>query len=85
MSCTFWSPYQIYLQEIHRVLKPGGIVVFGCKFAALPQDTEEFVNIKEDAIVEKMEKAGFKVTSTKVEVDGGEDFKKNYKELKGTK
>jgi SAM-dependent methyltransferase len=81
----FLDPVSIYLQEIRRVLKPGGIVVFGCKFAALPQDAKEFVNIKEVAIVESMKEAGFKVTCTEVEVDGGEDFKKNYTELKGTK
>jgi SAM-dependent methyltransferase len=81
----FLDPLSVYLQEIHRVLKPGGIVVFGCKFQNLPQDSQEFVNINEDAIVEKMKAAGFKVTSTKIEVDGGADFKKNYTELKGTK
>lgn len=80
----FLDPLDVYLEEIHRVLRPGGIVVFGCKFAALPHDSKEFVNIKEDAIVDSMKKAGFEVTSTMVEVDGGKG-EKNYTELKGTK
>ena len=73
-----------YLAEIHRVLIPGGIVVFGCKFGSLPKETEHFVNIEAGPIVEAMEKAGLHVTTEMVEV-GPENRMANYTEIKGTK
>lgn len=66
----FLNPLDEYLPEIHRVLKPDGIVVFGCKFDLIPQDSDVFVNVKEELVVEKMEAAGLEVTSTCVDESG---------------
>ena len=79
----FLDPLPHYLQEMHRVLKPGGVVVFGCKFYALPEGTKEFVNTKPKPIVKAMEEAGFNVTVSKVEVDSGKDRTKNFIEIRG--
>jgi SAM-dependent methyltransferase len=65
----FLNPLQDYLSEIYRVLRPGGVIVFGCKFALLPDD-DVFVNTKEELIVEKMVEAGFKVQTTIVDEGG---------------
>merc|ERR1719281_1738824 len=65
----FLDPLPDYLEEIHRVLKPGtGEIVWGCKFDKVPQDNEVFVNVKEDEIVEMMKDAGFDVTSEAIDV-----------------
>lgn len=81
----FLDPLPLYLQEFHRVLKDGGSVTFGCKFGLLPEESKEFVNINPDLIVSEMEKGGFLVEKSYVKVDGGEDKRKNYIEIKGLK
>lgn len=84
----FLDPLSEYLNEIGRVLKSNGEVVFGCKFARLPTGTKEFVNIEQDAIVAAMEKAGLEVTTEKVVVDPDPDKESlnlNYIEIKGKK
>mmetsp|Transcript_3474 Transcript_3474/g.7542 ORF Transcript_3474/g.7542 Transcript_3474/m.7542 type:complete len:227 (+) Transcript_3474:98-778(+) len=79
----FLDPLEEYMQEIHRVLAPnGGTVVFGCKFGAIKDSPYPFVNKEEAPIVEKMEAAGFDVTSNKIDL--GNDMY-NYVELKGIK
>lgn len=83
----FLSPLEEYLKEMKRVLKPGGTVVFGCKFGSLPEagTTEEFVNVNRHEICDTMRKAGFVVTMNKVLVDGGDVEMKNYVEIRATK
>jgi len=80
----FLDPLSEYLAEINRVLKPKGKVVFGCKFANLPRDNAEFVNVSKSAVVDAMGEAGFEVSTTRVAVDGG-DPAKDYIEVLGEK
>ena len=82
----FLVPLPEYLGEMNRVLKPGGKLVWGCKFGNLPRDNNtDFVNVSKSAIADAMEKAEFEeVSTTKVAVDGG-DPKKDYIEIKGEK
>mmetsp|Transcript_32880 Transcript_32880/g.46719 ORF Transcript_32880/g.46719 Transcript_32880/m.46719 type:complete len:236 (+) Transcript_32880:112-819(+) len=70
----FLDPLEEYLTEIRRVLKPGGVVSFGCKFPALPKDSDVFINVEEEIIVEKMEQAGFEVKSTFVKLPERHSF-----------
>jgi len=78
----FLDPLADYLTELHRVLQKDGILFWGCKFHAVPKDSDEFVNTDEHVIVEAMKKAGFEVSSTFVEL--GED-RANYTALIGRK
>jgi SAM-dependent methyltransferase len=80
----FLDPLPVYLEEIHRVLKPGGFVSFGGKFGFPPTDTKEFINIEPDAIIDAMKKAGFDVSREEVIVDE-KNVKMNYTEIKATK
>ena len=83
----FLSPLEDYLREIKRVLKPGGKIVFGCKFGSLPKEgtTQEFLNVNRHVICDALEKEGFDVSVSKVLVDGGENEMKNYVEIVGVK
>ncbi|KAL3794416.1 hypothetical protein HJC23_012953 [Cyclotella cryptica] len=83
----FLSPLEDYLREIKRVLKPGGKIVFGCKFGSLPKEgtTNEFVNVNRDVICDALKKQGFDVSFSKVLVDGGDNEMKNYIEIVGVK
>ena len=80
----FLDPLPEYLREIYRVLKVDGSVTFCCKFKALPQDSDVFVNVKEEDIVQKMKQAGFEVSSEAVTVSETETMQ-NYLEIKGTR
>lgn len=80
----FLNPLPDYLKELHRVIKPDGFVVFGCKFGSLPQDSSVFVNVNEEDITTMMENAGFEVTAEFIEISKDEPSK-NYMEIKGTK
>jgi SAM-dependent methyltransferase len=75
----FLDPLHVYLHEIRRVLKPGGTVTFGCKFAMLPKGTNEFINTNQDAIVDALRTAGFAVTVS------AHDGLGPWTEIKGTK
>jgi SAM-dependent methyltransferase len=81
----FLDPLDVYLKELHRVLKPHGFVVFGGLFDVVPHEGA-FVNFNEASIVAFMEASGFEVTSTNVyakkESDTGQPL---YTELKGIK
>ena len=75
----------MYIEEIKRVLKPGGTITFGCKFALLPQGTDEFVNVDQDKIVEQMRSAGFSSVLCS-SIDGSpDDASSRYIEIVGTK
>jgi SAM-dependent methyltransferase len=80
----FLDPLPVYLEEIHRVLKTGGVVSFGGNFNVPPTNTKEFINIEPDAIINAMKKGGFDVSREQVIVDE-ENVKINYTEIKGTK
>jgi ubiquinone/menaquinone biosynthesis C-methylase UbiE len=82
----FLYPLDTYLQEMKRVLKPGGMVVFGCKFGSLPKkgETKEFVNTNRNEICAALSRQGFDVTMNKVVVDK-ENEMSNYIEIVGMK
>merc|ERR1711933_496145 len=69
----FLDPLIDYLNEIHRVLKPGGEVVWGCKFDKVPKNNEVFVNVDEQKIIGMMESAGFQVSSEMIDVASIDD------------
>lgn len=67
----FLDPLDAYLAEMQRVLKPGGVVSFCCKFATVKDAGGAFVNIVEADILECIEKRNaFDVTSTFVDMGG---------------
>ena len=78
----FLDPLDAYLKEIKRVLKPGGVVVWGGKTskkdtaakkeeAAKRASTSPFKNLDFDVCKKAMEKAGFKkVTITELRLEG---------------
>lgn len=78
----FLDPLEEYLHEFHRVLVPGGTLVFGCKFQSVKDAQHPFVNTVEEPIVARMKHAGFEVTSTKVDLG---DPAINYVAIKGVK
>jgi arsenite methyltransferase len=56
----FLDPLHEYLQEIHRILKPNGKVVFGVSDEArIYSDTDYFVNTDWEKCLEAMRTAGF--------------------------
>jgi len=69
----FLDPLPDYLKEIRRVLKPGGEIVWGCKFDKVPKDSEVFVNVEEAKVVAMMEDAGFQVSSERIDVAGANE------------
>lgn len=77
----FLDPLDVYLDEIDRVLKPGGSVTFGFK-SSVKDMRPPFINTNVESIVEKMKTVGFDVTSSKVDL---EDPIYNYIEIKGVK
>lgn len=82
----FLHPLEAYLQEMKRVLKPGGKIVFGCKFGSVPKQgaTVEFVNVNRNEICNALSREGFDVSTEKVVVD--EDIEtSNYIEIVGVK
>ena len=55
----FLDPLSLYLQEFHRILKPGGSLNFGVKDVAKNMDQAIYVNTDWDKCIEEMKKSGF--------------------------
>ena len=55
----FLCPLSLYLQEFHRILKPGGSLNFGVKDVAKNMDQAIYVNTDWDKCIEEMKKSGF--------------------------
>ena len=55
----FLAPLDEYLKEIMRVLKPGGVVIFGYKAGVVNGNKNHFVNTDITQIVSAMAAAGF--------------------------
>ena len=66
----FLDPLDIYLREVHRILKPGGFVVWGCKEPAKQGDPKVFVNTDWDKCLGSMEAAGFRAEKGSVRLEG---------------
>mmetsp|Transcript_52503 Transcript_52503/g.78450 ORF Transcript_52503/g.78450 Transcript_52503/m.78450 type:complete len:208 (-) Transcript_52503:442-1065(-) len=80
----FLDPLPEYLTELHSLLKPGGVLSWGCKFKVLPQDNDIFVNVDKDKIVQAMDDAGF-IDTTATFVEGDDSPTSSFVEVKGTK
>ena len=78
----FLDPLELYVQEIKRVLKPHGVIVFGCKFVAIKESAAPFINKTPDPIVQCLKNAGFDVSVTAVDL---ETPMYSYTEIKGIK
>lgn len=78
----FLDPLDVYLKEIHRVLKPNGTLVFGGKFDYVKDASTPFVNTDQNLIENSMKDYGFDVSSTEVEL--GKPMY-SYTEIKGIK
>ena len=55
---------------MYRILKPGGLVVWGCKEGSKRGDTKVFVNTDWEKCLESMEAAGFKAERGSVRLQG---------------
>jgi len=80
----FLDPLPEYLRELHRVLKPRGRVIFGCKFEVVPS-IPPFINTKQSAVVEAMKEAGFEVEETDVDLSALGNTRYSYTALVGHK
>ena len=67
---TFLNPLRDYVDEVYRVLKPGGFVVWGNKDVAKAGHPHVFVNTDWDACAAMMADAGLEVTRTSARLSG---------------
>ena len=68
----FLHPLEPYVDELFRVLKPGGQILLACKFNSIKlMPTPPFFNKEAAAIIEALEDGGFTVDTEEVRVDGG--------------
>ena len=78
----FLDPISLYLQEFHRILKPGGSLNFGVKDIAKNMDQSIYINSDWDKCLEEMKKAGFEnAKSEEARLEGPA----SYTPLVGTK
>ena len=67
----FLNPLDEYLAQFYRVLKPGGILVFGVKNMVKKQgDPSIFVNVDWNKCVQAMERAGFEAEEHSLQLEG---------------
>ena len=66
----FLDPLREYVDEVYRVLKPGGFVVWGNKDVAKAGHPAVFVNTDWDACAAMMADAGLEVTRTSARLSG---------------
>ena len=67
---TFLNPLTDYVDEVYRVLKPGGFVVWGNKDVAKAGHPDVFVNTDWDACAATMAAAGLEVTKASARLSG---------------
>ena len=82
----FLDPLPVYLEELHRVLRPKtGVLLFACKFNLVSSNSAPFVNVALAPVVAAMKEAGFEVSVEEVDLSGLGDAKYSYTAIKGRK
>ena len=83
----FLDPLPVYLEELHRVLRPKtGVLLFACKFNLQIQPAvAPCVNVALAPVVAAMKEAGFEVSVEEVDLSGLGDAKYSYTAIKGRK
>ena len=76
----FLDPLEVYTQELYRVMRKGGIGIFGCKFNLVNQAHSEFFKNKDkDKIMSVLKDAGFTVD---IQYVTAHDFRANFHAIK---
>ena len=83
----FLDPLPVYLEELHRVLRPKtGVLLFACKFNLQVQPAvAPCVNVALAPVVAAMKEAGFEVSVEEVDLSGLGNAKYSYIAVKGRK
>lgn len=82
----FLDPLPVYLEELHRVLRPKtGVLLFACKFNLVSSNSAPFVNVALVPVVAAMKEAGFEVSVEEVDLSGLGDAKYSYTAVTGRK
>ena len=82
----FLDPLEVYLAELHRVLRPKtGVVLFAGKFKLVSRNGAPFVNVELTPVVEAMKQAGFEVCVEEVDLSELGDARYSYTAVTGRK
>ena len=76
----FLTPLNVYLDEFFRIMKPGGMGIFACKFDKIQNFDETVAPNKSEAdVVQALLQSGFKATSEFIDLG---DINSRYTAIK---